>query len=152
MKAPPFTEPLMVFVPLDPRTLTPETESVFLEAFAGSLAGVVLGGLGIEWLAHVVDMHDLLGQIQDSVRPQISQVALAQAIQAYRLNPRPFPPGQVPGIWVPVLVPSLKMDAVMAKLYPELGLNWRLNPPPHASNVPWRRRSAYRPQLRPRWC
>lgn len=146
------TDTLMLFVPLDPRTLTPETESVFLEAFAGSLAGCVLGTFGLEHLAHLIDMADVMGQIQDSLRPQVTQAALATAIQAYRENPRPFPPGTTPGVWVPVLVPRFTLDAVMAKLFPAQGVNWRVAP--ELANVPWRKRrdSHYRPQLRPRWC
>jgi len=142
---------LMLFVPLDPRTLEPQEESVVLEAFAGSLAGCTLGFMGMEHLAHLVDMSDMLGQFQDTIRPQVTQGALFRAINAYRMNPRPFAPGEVPGVWVPVSVPAYRLDATMARLYPELGVNWRVPGPKPAADVPWRqtRRCSPRLELRP---
>lgn len=142
---------LLLFVPLDPRTLEPHEESAFLEAFAGSLAGCTLGFMGLEHLAHLVDMSDVLGQFQDTIRPQVTQGALYRAINAYRLNPRPFAPGEIPGVWVPVSVPAYRLDATMARLYPELGVNWRVAPKRDAVDVPWRqtRRCSPRLELRP---
>lgn len=140
----------MLFVPLDPRTLEPAEESTLLEAFAGCLAGCTLGFMGLEHLKHLVDMQDILGQVRDAVRPQITASTLAQAISTYRMNPTPFPPGVVPGVWVPVSIPAPHMDAAMAKLYPELGVNWR-TPKPASADVPWRRtrRCSPRYELRP---
>ena len=126
---------LKIFVPLDRETLEPQEESVFLEAFAGHLAGCTLGFVGLEHLEHLVDMGDLLGQLQDTLRPQINPMALQREIQAYRQNPRPWAPGVNPGVWVPVLVPRYTMDKVMAWLYPSLGLDWRTPPTP---SVQWR--------------
>ena len=145
----PTTTTMLLFVPLDPRTLEPREESVFLEAFAGCLAGCTLGFMGLEHLKHLVDMHDMLGQLRDTVRPQVTQGALARAVNAYRMNPTPFPPGTTPGVYVPIRVPTLRLDATMARLYPELGVNWRTKPA--TADEPWRRtrRCAPRYELRP---
>jgi hypothetical protein len=141
----------LLFVPIDARTLEPEQESVVLEAFAGSIAGCTLGLMGLEHLAHLVDMSDMLGQFQDAIRPQITQGALRHAINAYRMKPTPFPPGTTPGVWVPISIPSYRLDATIARLYPELGVNWRQAPKPAAADVPWRktRRCSPRFEFRP---
>lgn len=147
MNAP--TETLLLFVPLDPRTLEPREESVFLEAFAGSLAGCTLGFMGLHHLEHLVDMHDMLGRLQDTVRPQVTQGALARAVNAYRMNPTPFSPGKIPGVYVPISVPTYRLDATMARLYPELGINWRApSQKPAAATQQWRT-IAPRYELRP---
>lgn len=126
---------LKIFVPLDPATLEPQEESTFLELFAGHLAGCTLGFVGLEHLEHLLDMGDLMGQLQDTLRPQVNAAALNREIQAYRQNPRRWAPGEIPGVWVPVLVPRYVMDRVMARLYPSLGIDWRTPPEP---STPWR--------------
>lgn len=147
---------LMIFVPIDPRTLDPvENESAFLELFAGSLASMVLGGMGFEALAHVIDMQEALGDIQDAVRPVVTANAVVRAINFYRRYPVPFSPGEVPGVWVPVSVPQRQMDATMARLFPALGVDWRTpNSVAQATarDVPYRTVDrSRRPALRPRW-
>lgn len=110
-------------------------ESTLMEAFAGHLAGCTLGFAGLEHLEHVLDMSDLMGQLRETLQPQINPAALQREIQALRQNPRRWAPGEIPQVRVPVLVPSYTMDRVMAQLYPSLGLDWRTPPEP---SVQWR--------------
>lgn len=126
---------MYVTVPIDPEILEPREESTLMEAFAGHLAGCTLGFAGLEHLEHVLDMSDLMGQLRETLQPQINPAALQQEIQALRQNPRRWAPGEIPHVRVPVLVPRYTMDKVMARLYPSLGVDWRTPPAP---SVQWR--------------
>lgn len=128
---------MYVSVPIDPETLEQREESTFLEAFAGHLAGCTLGFAGLEHLEHMLDMSDLLGQLRETLMPQVSSAALEREIQALRQNPRRWAPGEIPHVRVPVLVPRYTMDRVMARLYPDLGIDWRSIPAP-SPQLPFR--------------
>jgi hypothetical protein len=124
------TDLMYVTVPIDPETLEPQEESVFMEAFGGHLFGCTLGFVGLEHLEHLFDMTDLMVQLRDTLQPQVTAAALQREIQFLRQNPRRWAPGEIPHVRVPVLVPRYTMDAVVARLYPDLGVNWRSIPPP----------------------
>ena len=126
---------MYVTVPIDLETLEPREESTLMEAFAGHLAGCTLGFAGLEHLEHLLDMSDLMGQLRETLQPQINPASLQREIQALRQTPRRWAPGEIPHVRVPVLVPRYTMDRVITRLYPSLGLDWRTPPEP---SVQWR--------------
>lgn len=141
-----------LFVPIDPRTCEPlENESAFLELFAGTLAGIVLGTMGLEHLAHAVDLAENLGDLQTALRPQVTAQATARAIYAYQRNPKPFALGEIPGVWVPAMVPTsrLRMELQRLGVMPPTG--GIVKPAAPSAAVPWRVCSRPVPRLRPRW-
>lgn len=141
-----------LFVPIDPRTCEPlEKESTFLELFAGTLASIMLGGMGLEHLAHMCDLAENLGDLQDALRPQVTAQATARAVLAYQRNPKPFALGEIPGVWVPAMVPTHKLTMELQRLgvMPPTGGIQRATAA--SASVPWRVRDQSRPRLRPRW-
>jgi hypothetical protein len=142
---------LRFFVPIDPRTCEPvEKESAFLELFAGALASVVLGGLGLEALAHANDLADNLGALQSALRVQITPQATTRAINAWRRKPTPFAPGVTPGVWVPASVPTSTLAYELQRLgvVPATGCVKRGIVA--SVEVPWRVVDRSRPANRPR--
>ncbi|KRE90840.1 hypothetical protein ASG87_01505 [Frateuria sp. Soil773] len=143
-----------LFVPIDPRTCEPlENESAFLELFAGTLAGIMLGTMGLEHLAHAVDLAENLGDLQTALRPQVTAQATARAIYAYQRNPKPFAPGEIPGVWVPAQVPTAKLMMELQRLGVRPATGGVVRPVATKGEVPWRviQRSRPVPRLRPRW-
>lgn len=141
-----------LFVPIDPRTCEPlEKESAFLELFAGTLASIVMGTMGLEHLAHAMDLAENLGDLQSALRPQISAQATARAIYAYQRNPTPFALGEIPGVWVPAMVPTsrLRMELQRLGVMPPTG--GIVGAVVADASLPWRVRSRPVPRLRPRW-
>jgi len=146
-------EEVLVFVPIDPR-VEPEDESAFLELFGSALASACLGIAGLEILGHAVECAAHYGEARDAARPQVSPLAVAQAVQAWRVSGQSFSPGQVPGVWVPARIPRSRLKAWMRTydIKPAPSSNWRDG----AVIVPVGRAARPctglpRPQYRPRW-
>lgn len=155
---------IYVFVPIDPRVANPEHASEFLDLFAGTIASITMGAAGLEHLSHFVDIQESLNDLQEALLPVPRAEDVARAVAFWRRNPRPFAPGEVPGVLVPVRVPQFQMDVTLSRLFPGLSPTWRTDDPralamastpeAKAKDVPWRRRSynSYpAPRLRPPW-
>jgi hypothetical protein len=143
---------LWVFVPIDPHMCEPlEKESAFLELFASCLSSVVLGGMGLEWLAHAMEISEHLGSLHDVLKPQVTSQATTRAILAWQRNPTPFAPGETPGVMVPVQVATAKLTYELQRLGvmpPTGGMISR--PVASSAAVPWRVVDRSRPANRPR--
>lgn len=102
------------FVPLDPEDNALENDEGFDEAFAGALMGMVLGGFGLEHLAHALEGAARWGEFQDALRPQPSAVAVRQAISQWRASGRSFAQGELRGVWVATPVRRARLSAAFS--------------------------------------
>lgn len=133
---------LWVFVPIDPESNELDTEGGFAEAFGGALAGIILGGFGLEHLAHVLEGVERWGEFQDALRPPISAAQVANAVMQWRCSGASFSPGEIKGVWIRTAVPMSRfMRAAFLASQPQP------IPIPAVRRVP----DPPRPRPRPSW-
>lgn len=133
---------IWVFVPIDPESNELDTEGGFAEAFGGALAGIILGGFGLEHLGHILEGIERWGEFQDALRPPISAMQVANAVMQWRCSGASFSPGEVKGVWIKTAVPMSRfMRAAFLASQPQA----------IATPAPRRVPDPPRPRPRPSW-
>ena len=113
----PFDD-IWLFVPMDPSSDELEAAFGFAEVFAGAITGAILGGLGLEHLAHLIHAAEHVGEFQDALQPRVSPAAVQEAVRAWRASGRSFAAGEVKGVWVRSWVTRRRMLAALGMCWP----------------------------------
>lgn len=130
------------FIACDPFAAQ-EEESAGPEMLA-FFAGAIIGGLGFEHLAHLIEGSEHLGDLTDALRPQLNSVQVQAAMAAYRRNPPRIAPGEVQGVWVRTFITRRSLRNAIAMTAPS-------NRPRLAPvSAPVLRRASAAPAFRPR--
>lgn len=98
------------FLKLDPETYFEEEQDTEL---LGALATASLGAVGLETLHHLLEGVEHAQAVSDALRPQLVPQQVKDAVVAFRRSGRTFAPGEVKGVWVPMMIPRKTLRMVI---------------------------------------